>query len=49
MLFSNFVSLHGVFLVNGQLLFETGCNSGGILGQFSLFCNFMDGEDLILR
>jgi hypothetical protein len=49
MSFSDFVSLRGVYLVNGQLLFDTGCRSGRVLGQFSVFCNLRDGEDLILH
>ena len=48
MSFSELVSVHGVYLVNGQLLFDTGCHSGRVLDQFSVFCNFRDGEDLIL-
>jgi len=48
MSFSESVSFHGICLVNGELLFDTGCLNGRVLGHFPALCNFRDG-DLILR
>jgi len=48
MSFSESVSLHGIYLVNGKLLFDTGCRSGRVLSYFSVLCNFRVG-DLILH
>jgi hypothetical protein len=49
MYFIECVSLHVVYLLNGQLLFDTGCHSGRVLGHFSVSSNVMDRKDLIIH